>query len=83
MDGRLQQSAASAEIIKAVEQFKVGAGQVLPFAVATDGLPETPEAAAMPDLQGYGNVRDLHHDMLHDTFKKFSDTLRLNGGIFA
>ena len=34
--------------------------------LATDWLPETAAVAALPDLQGYGNVYDLHQAMLRD-----------------
>lgn len=34
--------------------------------IATDWLPETAAVAALPDLQGYGNMRDLHQAILKD-----------------
>ncbi|MEW5949276.1 MAG: calcium-binding protein [Thermodesulfobacteriota bacterium] len=37
------------------------------YTIATEWLDVPPEIAALPDLQGYGNVYDLHQAMVRDT----------------
>lgn len=43
------------------------------YTLTTDWLPETAAIAALPDLQGFGNVRDLHQAMLRDTVGHLQD----------
>jgi len=44
--------------------------------IATEWLPETAAVAALPDLQGYGNVRDLHQAILRDNTGHLQDLVQ-------
>jgi len=44
--------------------------------IATDWLPETATVSALPDLQGYGNVRDLHQAILRDSTGHLQDLVQ-------
>ncbi|WP_349617383.1 calcium-binding protein [Azotobacter salinestris] len=46
------------------------------YTIANDWLPETEAVAALPDLQGFGNVYDLHQAMLRDDSGHLQDLVQ-------
>ena len=46
------------------------------YTIATDWIEETDIVAALPDLEGYGNVRDLHQAILRDSTGHLQDLVQ-------